>query len=356
MSETVPATSTSLNRLNSGGSEGDDGEETDDFKHEPSFHEDNAILTAPQFSKYVEYYNDLKAVMEEPVPSDDVGTKDKDSKKEHSVSSHRNNSNNNSTNNSVANNISLLVSGPTTTTTTSSSRPHSSQLKKKLHKMDDYDPQHNELNITLVVSQMTRDGVDPNDISRFAQALRAQDYYAHMFTSRSRSNSRHSASDDANATPVANEYQYGSNQLLSSIIDGKMSRPTSIPDMKKLIEASSTSLASMDSQSSFEEFFRVNLDERTPSVVMKSVFNFYDDNKDGVLSSKNFKRLLYKMGIRESDLRHFMMLLADKDGNDQINWNDFHTWVKNDQAQRWVRENDRFFYFCNDCKNISEKT
>jgi len=192
--------------------------------------------------------------------------------------------------------------------------------------MDEYDGQENEPNVMSVVSQMTRDGIKLNEIQRFAQALRAQEYYSHMFSSRSRSGSKRSESDEFDETAEV--------------------RPTSsIPDMKKLIEASNTSLASMDSQSSFEEFFRVNLDERTPSIVMKSVFNFYDDDKDGVLSSKNFKRLLFKMGVRESDLRHFMMLLADKDNNNKISWDDFHTWVKEDQAQRWIRENDRFFTF-----------
>ncbi|ETO36810.1 hypothetical protein RFI_00254 [Reticulomyxa filosa] len=224
---------------------------------------------------------------------------------------------------------------------------------RKLHKITgEYDAQENEPNITLVVSQMTRDGVDANDIRRFAQALRAQEYYSHMFTSRSRSASHSQRSFSGNGKKKKtykkclfffeifrkifslkpNEFFFDPSQMVPS--DGTMifHQTSSIPDMRKLIEASNNSLASMDSQNSFEEFFRVNLDERTPSVVMKSVFNFYDDDKDGVLSSKNFKRLLFKMGVRESDLRHFMMLLADKDENNQISWNDFHAWVKKDQG------------------------
>eukprot|EP01083_Nonionella_stella_P196951 724382_1 len=90
----------------------------------------------------------------------------------------------------------------------------------------------------------------------------------------------------------------------------------------------------------------INIHEDTPIRVLKSVFNQFDADGNGVLDQDEFNILLSRLGIEGKNAQDACQLLADKDGDGLIDKNEFYEWIKKDQIQSIMNDSSKFRMLC----------
>ena len=90
----------------------------------------------------------------------------------------------------------------------------------------------------------------------------------------------------------------------------------------------------------------INLNEQTPQLVLKSIFDSFDDDGNGTLDKEEFNKLLTAIGIEDHIAREAMKLLADENADGVISKEEFYEWIKGDKVQEIMYDTDKFRLLC----------
>jgi len=87
---------------------------------------------------------------------------------------------------------------------------------------------------------------------------------------------------------------------------------------------------------------KVFFNQNAPSMVLKSLFNKYDEDSNGELSSAEIATLFEQdLGFNDEQSEAYALLL-DKDGNGQISYEEFYAWVKSGETFKNISDKSRY--------------
>eukprot|EP01083_Nonionella_stella_P092999 260454_1 len=98
-------------------------------------------------------------------------------------------------------------------------------------------------------------------------------------------------------------------------------------------------------QRGFGDTWRV-LHEDTPIKVLKSVFDYFDQDQNGILDKDEFNTLLSVIGVEDKAAQDACQLLADKNGDGVISKDEFYEWIKEDKIQQLMYDSTKFRVLC----------
>ena len=87
-------------------------------------------------------------------------------------------------------------------------------------------------------------------------------------------------------------------------------------------------------------------DDKTPDIVIRSLFDKYDTNSSGFLEASELKELLEKdLGLLKEQANVYSLLL-DKDGDRSISFDEFLAWLRSGERFKTISDKPRFRMLC----------
>eukprot|EP01083_Nonionella_stella_P093000 260455_1 len=90
----------------------------------------------------------------------------------------------------------------------------------------------------------------------------------------------------------------------------------------------------------------ISIHENTPIKVLKSVFDSFDEDHNGILDKDEFNTLLSVLGVEDKAAQDACQLLADKNGDGVISKDEFYEWIKEDKIQQLMNDSSKFRMLC----------
>eukprot|EP01084_Bolivina_argentea_P209222 356434_1 len=90
----------------------------------------------------------------------------------------------------------------------------------------------------------------------------------------------------------------------------------------------------------------ININEDTPTRVLKSVFKSYDADGNGELDKNEFNTLLSDLGIKEEEAQAACKLLADSNNDGVVSKDEFYDWIKKEKIQQIMNDSDKMVLLC----------
>ena len=84
--------------------------------------------------------------------------------------------------------------------------------------------------------------------------------------------------------------------------------------------------------------------QKTPSIVLQSVFLRYDEDNSGTIDEKEFENMMSDMHINDKDDVSMLFKLADKDNDKSITFDEFRFMIKANNLETLLNKKDDFLF------------
>lgn len=87
-------------------------------------------------------------------------------------------------------------------------------------------------------------------------------------------------------------------------------------------------------------------DKDAPTLVIRSLFQKYDTDNNGVLTKKELVRFLKEdLGLSTEQINVYTLIL-DKDGNQMITFDEFFSWIRSGENFQLINDHSRYSLVC----------